>query len=299
MARVILIEPNLLANPSLRVMPTLYKTFWLYLLTSCDHSGVWLVDWEVASIVIGGKIDQEKARKFFLEIEDGSSRPKAIEFDKGRKWFLPKFLEFQSPNGLFSNAPWAKSVRKTAEKHGICLETMMPFECKNKPFNEPLNKGLDKPYRTGQGQDTDNNSLTVLHSSIEGGMGGDNFSDDFNSRDVLYRDFIQAYGDFGRQQKRGAIEQALLEAMRKLNQIQPEATWNQCAELLIYQAKQACKTDHSNGQTKRLNPETWLNNRVYETNIDMIKQPTKLSPSQKMDAALEKFAAKILGGQND
>ncbi len=143
------------------------------------------------------------------------------------------------------------------------------------------------------------NSLTVLHSSIEGGMGGDKFSDDFDSHALLYRDFIQAYGDFGRQQKRGAIEQALIDAMRRLKEIQPEATWNQCSDLLIYQAKEACKSDQANGQTKRLNPETWLINRVYETNINLIKQPTKMSPTQRMDAALDKFAAKILGGQND
>lgn len=164
-----------------------------------------------------------------------------------------------------------------------------------KTYEKHMGNGIGNGIVIGK----EDSSLEVIPINNRGVQGGNNFSDDFNSHAVLYRDFIQAYGDFGRQQKRGAIEQALLEAMRKLNQIQPEATWNQCAELLIYQAKQACKTDHANGQTKRLNPETWLNNRVYETNIDLIKQPTKLSPSQKMDAALEKFAAKILGGQND
>ncbi len=318
MAKFIKIDPNLLKNQTIRRMPTAYKLFWVYLMTNCDQSGVWIVDWDEASYYIGEKIDPSKAKDLFLGVEDDSENAKAIEFDRGRKWLLPKFANFQI-DGIKNNGNWAKSIKSDLAKHGIDWETMRPFEKKNaETLSQPLantsvtlNQGLNNPSVTlteplanpplslaNLSLNTiDENKYSII--SIEGGMGGDNFSNDFESHALLYRDFIQAYGDFGRQQKRGAIEQALIDAMRKLKEIQPEATWNQCSDLLIYQAKQACKADQANGQTKRLNPETWLNNRVYETNIDLIKQPTKLSPSQRMDAALDKFAAKILGGQND
>lgn len=134
--------------------------------------------------------------------------------------------------------------------------------------------------------------------SIEGGMGGD-YRQDFEWQATVYNRFLESYGAFGRAPKRGAIEQALLEAIHNLKHLKPEANAQECADFLIAQADVNCKADQANGQTKRLNPETWLNNRVYQTNINLIKQPTKLSPSQRMDAALDKFAAKILGGQND
>jgi hypothetical protein len=286
MARVILIEPNALANPSIRVMPTLYKTLWLYLLTSVDHCGVWIVDWEMASLMVGGKIDIDYARKLFLETEDGSNNPKAVEFDKGRKWFLCKFLQFQSPEGLFSNAPWAKSIRKTAEKHGICLKTMMPYELQNKPLNEPLTKPFGQPYSIVQDIDSNINSEVSI-ISIEGGVGGD-----WEFRSQLYLDFLNAYGQFGRAPKRGAIEQSLLDAVRHLQSLKPEATYQECGAFLIAQAEQTCRLDENNGNTKRLNPDTWLQNRVYETNLNLIKQPKKQTHLDRIDAAIEALKLK-------
>ena len=129
-------------------------------------------------------------------------------------------------------------------------------------------------------------------------MGGD-YRQDYEWQARVYNRFLESYGAFGRAPKPGAIEQALLDAIHNLKHLKPEATVQECADFLIAQADVNCKADQANGQTKRLNPETWLNNRVYQTNINLIKQPTKLSPTQRMDAALDKFAAKILGGQND
>jgi uncharacterized protein YdaU (DUF1376 family) len=161
-----------------------------------------------------------------------------------------------------------------------------------------LMPNLNGTYSNSISISNSNSNLISLNSSIEGGMGGD-YRQDFEWQAKVYNRFLESYGAFGRAPKRGAIEQALLEAIHNLKHLKPEATAQECADFLIAQADVNCKADQANGQTKRLNPETWLNNRVYQTNINLIKQPTKMSPTQRMDAALDKFAAKILGGQND
>jgi hypothetical protein len=40
-------------RPWFRKLPTKYKLLWLYILDHCDMSGVWYVDFELASMMIG------------------------------------------------------------------------------------------------------------------------------------------------------------------------------------------------------------------------------------------------------
>jgi len=40
-------------DPWFRRLPTEYKLLWLYLLDECDVSGVWKVDLELATMIIG------------------------------------------------------------------------------------------------------------------------------------------------------------------------------------------------------------------------------------------------------
>jgi len=71
----------------MRSLPAKYKLLWLYMLDDCNHAGVWETDFEVASIRIGSKISEKDAAKVF------ASHIKI--FDKGNKWFIPKFIDFQ------------------------------------------------------------------------------------------------------------------------------------------------------------------------------------------------------------
>ena len=74
-------------KPFIRGLQGAYKLLWLYICDDCDHAGIWQVDMEVAAIRIGEKIDLKEAIKSFDE--------KIIIIDKGNKWFIPSFLEFQ------------------------------------------------------------------------------------------------------------------------------------------------------------------------------------------------------------
>jgi hypothetical protein len=69
-----------------------YKLLWDFLYCECDHAGIWIVDFEIAQILLGKDmpIDKENALKYFNEKEQ-----KVVEIDSGKKWFIPSFIEFQ------------------------------------------------------------------------------------------------------------------------------------------------------------------------------------------------------------
>jgi len=69
-----------------RLSPTM-KMFWLYLLDNCDMAGIWDVDIELASYFLGTKLDPQKIDR---EI-DG----RVVVIEDGRKWWVPKFIQFQ------------------------------------------------------------------------------------------------------------------------------------------------------------------------------------------------------------
>lgn len=266
-------------------------------MTSVDPCGVWLVDWEMASLMVGGKIDIDHARKLFLEVEDGSNNPKAVEFDKGRKWFLCKFLNFQSSEGLFSNAPWAKSIRKTAEKHGICLKNMMPIELLDKPLTKPLDKPFEQPYsivqdRTSTEQVQENNSESSIISI--GGMQGGNYEPNFWEN--FYNDFQKAYGAYGYPWKKWEVidhlRGAVANVLGKWKEMNIQGDYRDASEFLTQCANLAQQADTNAKRDKRKAPHNWLADHNYLTNpADIL--PKKKSESELLREAITKAAQNI------
>jgi hypothetical protein len=114
-------------KPFLRGMKAPYKLLWLYILDECDHAGIWQVDFVVAQVKIGEKLKENEAINFFSD--------KIFVFDRGQKWFIYDFIEFQygelNPLNRAHN-----SVLKQLEKYGIDYE--------NKPLTSPLEGRKDK-----------------------------------------------------------------------------------------------------------------------------------------------------------
>jgi hypothetical protein len=115
-------------KPFIRGLQGAYKLLWLYICDDCDHAGIWQVDMEVAAIRIGEKIDIKEAIKSFDE--------KIIIIDKGNKWFIPSFLEFQYPSGLNSDNRAHNSVIILLEKYNLRIS-------KDKPLISPSEGSMD------------------------------------------------------------------------------------------------------------------------------------------------------------
>lgn len=117
------------SKPFIRCMKAPYKLLWLYILDECDHAGIWQVDFEVAQVKIGERINLETA----LQQLNGKIYP----FADGEKWFIPDFIDFQygvlNPENRAHN-----SVIQLLNKYNLSLEI--------KPLTSPLQgaKDMDK-----------------------------------------------------------------------------------------------------------------------------------------------------------
>jgi len=63
------------------------KLIWLYLLTRCDHAGIWDADWDLAEFMIGEWVDYEELPEVIKN---------KMEYIKGEdQYFIPSFIDFQ------------------------------------------------------------------------------------------------------------------------------------------------------------------------------------------------------------
>ncbi len=83
-------------------LPAKYKLFWLYLITKCDHSGIWQVNYKLAQFYVGEHLEPTECERMFKE------RIKILE--NGKYWFIEKFLLFQYGPVIKSNNPALKKV---------------------------------------------------------------------------------------------------------------------------------------------------------------------------------------------
>jgi len=133
-------------KPFIRGLQGAYKLLWLYICDDCDHAGIWQVDMEVAAIRIGEKIDIKEAIKSFDE--------KIIIIDKGNKWFIPSFLEFQYPSGLNSDNRAHNSVIILLEKYNLRIS-------KDKPLISPSEGSMDMDMVKDMDKDMDKGEKKV------------------------------------------------------------------------------------------------------------------------------------------
>jgi hypothetical protein len=112
-------------KPFIRGLQGPYKLLWLYICDDCDHAGIWQVDMDVAQIRIGEEINLNQAIKSF---ED-----KIIIFDKGNKWFIPSFVEFQYPSGL----------NPENRSHNSVIILLDKYNLRNKPLISPSEGRMD------------------------------------------------------------------------------------------------------------------------------------------------------------
>lgn len=65
-----------------------HKLFWMYLITKCDHAGVWNVNMDLARFQLGGvEISEDEILDIFSN--------KIMVIESGEKWFIPSFIMFQ------------------------------------------------------------------------------------------------------------------------------------------------------------------------------------------------------------
>ena len=70
-------------------LPRKYKFFWIYILDTCNHAGIFEVNLKLASFHLEDTYTREDVLQVFKD--------KLIVVSES-KWFIPKFISFQYPN---------------------------------------------------------------------------------------------------------------------------------------------------------------------------------------------------------
>jgi hypothetical protein len=106
-------------KPFIRNLSAPYKLLWLYICDDCDHAGIWQVDIDVAKIRIGEDINEQDAVKFFKD--------KLVRIDKGNKWYIPSFIDFQYPSGLNPDNKAHGGIIKILQKYNLLDDEFKPL----------------------------------------------------------------------------------------------------------------------------------------------------------------------------
>lgn len=118
-----------------------YKLLWLYILDECNHAGIWQVDFDVAEIKTGEKLNYDQALK--------SLGNKIIVFDNNEKWFIPDYIDFQYGELNHKNRVH-ESVIFLLKKYDLINESL-----KIKPLTSPLEGAKDKEKDKDKDKDMD------------------------------------------------------------------------------------------------------------------------------------------------
>lgn len=96
-------------------MPTPYKLFWFYMLSACDHAGVFKVNISPFISIHKLKIDPKKAFSLF---NNGKERIRQIN---GSSWLIEDFFVFQYGEKFNPNNRVHTSIKAVYEKVGVKL----------------------------------------------------------------------------------------------------------------------------------------------------------------------------------
>jgi hypothetical protein len=107
-------------RPWWRKLDSKAKILWIYLLDNCDHAGIWIEDYDLASYQLGFSVDVK------LLISSFGDKVRRIDSDK---LFIEGFIEFQyncDVSGLKPGNNAHASVLKILNKYGACKPLMSP-----------------------------------------------------------------------------------------------------------------------------------------------------------------------------
>jgi hypothetical protein len=92
-------------------LPAKYKLFWIYLITRCDHSGIWQVNWKLAQFYTGDNLEPTEVLRLM--------KNRIVEIDSGKYWFIPKFIQFQYKGEINESNPAHYKIIDNIKKYNL------------------------------------------------------------------------------------------------------------------------------------------------------------------------------------
>jgi len=122
------LETTFFKSPFVRGLKAPLKGLYMYIICDCDGAGIWIADFDVASIYMGQKITEHEF------IENFVNTGKCIDLKDG-KYFFPDFIEHQYPSGLSETNPAHKNFIIELKKYSLIDEKLKVLE---RPLQDPL-----------------------------------------------------------------------------------------------------------------------------------------------------------------
>ena len=168
------IDTDLFKQGWFRKLPPTLKCAWIYLITNCDHAGVYEPDLELMSFCIGGTITEKGISQHLGD---------QISAINGKdKWFLHKFVPFQYGT-LNPNVKAHQGVIRVLEKYNLDITVC---------------KGLGNPSETVQDKDKvkvkDMKSLKSIDSDFLNKLQADNRDIDVSGEFDKFKDWLSSKG---------------------------------------------------------------------------------------------------------
>ena len=121
-----------------QILHPIYKCFWHYICSRCNHAGIWDVNLPLAQFTIDPKGETGIKFNQLLEVFDG--RIIALSDDK---WYLKKYVLFHHGKTLTPNNNFHLSIINSLDKYGLVEED----EDGNYAVKEAKGSVLDKPAK--------------------------------------------------------------------------------------------------------------------------------------------------------
>lgn len=120
-------------------MPTEYKLFWYYMLSACNHAGIFKVNVNVFRIIHSLEVTPQLALKYFNEGKD------RIRILNPTLWLIEDFFSFQYGTIFNERNRVHESIKKELEKNGVKLTSIRGLsDLKETPMDKDSLRGIVK-----------------------------------------------------------------------------------------------------------------------------------------------------------
>lgn len=124
-------------------MPAEYKLFWFYILSECDHAGLFRVNVKKFKIITGKNIGVETAIHWF---NMGKERIRRVS---EKLWLIEDFFNFQYGSTMNLNSKVHESVQKAYNQANINLTSIRGLKDLKDRVKD---KDIDKEKKGGMGE---------------------------------------------------------------------------------------------------------------------------------------------------
>jgi len=122
-------------RPWFRNLPSTYRQLWLYILDHCDMAGIWYVDMEMASLMIGQKLNYKESVRYLDK--------QIIPIHDNSRWIIKDFLKFQYGE-LKHDSRVHQGVLSAIKRHSLAYSINSLSIAYQYPINSPKDKDKAK-----------------------------------------------------------------------------------------------------------------------------------------------------------